>query len=192
MYPSTSTLATLLLAAGQALGSGALRDRSDSGPSDLELAIQDLVATYVPRDVYGRATAAIPALVPGATAAPDAVLVSALAAETPPAWLPAAFAGADAFYQRALVSEVSSLKAAAATAAPPPPPPPPPPAATGGGGADAPPAESTAPTATATGGGDDGAGEGGAEATSASGAAATIMADLVGVLGVAGLVAVAL
>ncbi|KLU87566.1 hypothetical protein MAPG_06563 [Magnaporthiopsis poae ATCC 64411] len=198
MYLSTGTLTILLLSAGQALGSGALQDRSD--PNDLELAIQGLVATYVPKDVYTRATAAIPGLVPDATAPADAVLISALAAETPPAWLSAVFGPDDdagGFYQRALVSEVSNLRAAAGAAAGATPPPPPAPAPSAENTAAAPPAESTAPPVTAAGdAGENGSNANGngteATSTSSTGAAVTIMADLAGVLGVAGLAAVAL
>ncbi|KAH8845170.1 hypothetical protein MCOR27_010925 [Pyricularia oryzae] len=166
MYLSTSLITAYILAAGRVLASGSLQPRQAADPASFTKAISALVHTYLPLDVYARLTATVTALVPAAeaTQGPEAILVSALAASPPPAWLTQAFGPEAAVYQSGLAQGVEQIRP-------------------GGSGVT---------TTTATDGPTETEAAANATSSSSEGAAARPTLAAVGVLGMAGLVAVVL
>ncbi|TLS26790.1 hypothetical protein PpBr36_05195 [Pyricularia pennisetigena] len=168
MYPSTSLITTCILAAGKVLAYEPLQPRQATDPASFTKAVSALVHTYLPSDLYARLTATVTALVPAseATQGPEAILVSALAASPPPTWLTQAFGPDAAVYQSGLAQGVEQIRPG------------------GSGGAPTTTTTTEGPTET----------EAAANTTSSSseGAAARQTLAAVGVLGMAGLLAVAL
>ncbi|KAI6379118.1 hypothetical protein MCOR25_002098 [Pyricularia grisea] len=166
MYPSTSLITACILAAGRALASEPLQLRQAEDPASFTRAISALVHTYLPSDVYARLTATVTALVPAseATQGPEAILVSALAASPPPAWLTQAFGPEAAVYQFGLAQGVEQIR----------------------------PGGSGVATATTTQGPTGTDAVANATSSASEGGAARQTLAAVGVLGMAGLVAVAL